>query len=71
MSRLYAASSIKMLRETLCVAQTYIGVSNDPRRVEHLERLQELINSCDEQRILGQDGKHGSKHTGTCGCIDD
>lgn len=60
----------KMLRETLCVAQTRIG-NSDPDRSrtrEHIERLQRLIDECDRHRPLGPDGKHGDRHTPTCGC---
>ncbi|GGN86298.1 hypothetical protein GCM10010112_67670 [Actinoplanes lobatus] len=64
--------SPKMLRETLCVAQTRIGASGlDPDRTrEHVLRLQRLIDECDRHRPLGQDGKHGDRHTPTCGCDD-
>jgi hypothetical protein len=60
----------KMLRETLCVAQTLIGNSNlyADRRTEHVNRLSRLIAACDTHRPLGQDGKHGDLHTPTCGC---
>lgn len=60
----------KMLRETLCVAQTLIGNSNvnADRRTEHVNRLQQLIMACDDHRPLGPDGKHGDRHTPTCGC---
>lgn len=60
----------KMLRETLCVAQVRIGESGlDAGRVrEHVERLQRLIDECDRHRPLGPDGKHGDRHTPTCGC---
>ena len=60
----------KMLRESLCVAQTAVGnYSLDMgRRREHVERLQRLIDECDRHRPLGQDGKHGDRHTDTCGC---
>jgi hypothetical protein len=62
---------IKMLRETLCVAQTVIGLSRqEDRKAEHIERLQFLINECDRHRPLGPDGKHGDRHTSTCGCED-
>jgi hypothetical protein len=64
----------KMLRETLCVAQTRIGNSPDlfdeHRMHEHIERLQRLIDACDVHRPLGPDGKHGDRHTATCGCED-
>lgn len=60
----------KMLRETLCVAQTRIGNSDldQGRRREHIDRLQRLIDACDVHRPLGPDGKHGNRHTATCGC---
>lgn len=64
----------KMLRETLCVAQARIGNSPDmfdPGRMrEHIDRLQRLIDECDRHRPLGPDGKHGDRHTATCGCED-
>lgn len=62
----------KMLRETLCVAQARISNYPDDqgRKREHLDRLQRLINACDDHRPLGPDGKHGGLHTPTCGCED-
>jgi len=62
----------KMLRETLCVAQAMIGnfMIDDGRKQEHVDRLQRLINACDRHRPLGVDGKHGDRHTPTCGCED-
>jgi hypothetical protein len=64
------ADDPKMLRETLCVAQSLIGNSNlNPgRRTEHVNRLQRLISACDDHRPIGPDGKHGDRHTATCGC---
>lgn len=61
----------KMLRETLCIAQTYVGLSNDLRKDEHSARLSRLINECDRHRPTGPDGKHGNRHTDTCGCEDE
>lgn len=58
----------KMLRETLSVAQFLFSESNDPRRIEHIERLQRLIKECDRHRPLGPNGQHGERHTATCGC---
>jgi hypothetical protein len=60
----------KMLRETLCVAQTRVGNSSldNNRKHEHIERLQRLIDACDVMRPLNTDGKHGDNHTDTCGC---
>lgn len=61
--------SPKMLRETLCVAQSCISNGpDDPRKREHLDRLQRLIDECDRHRPLGVAGKHGDLHTPTCGC---
>lgn len=60
----------KMMRETLCVAQTRIGNSwiDADRRPEHVERLQRLIDACDQLRPAGPDGKHGDLHTEWCCC---
>lgn len=62
--------SVKMLRETLCIAQSLIGNTpyNDYRREHDAARLSELIRECDRHRPLGSDGKHGNLHTPTCGC---
>lgn len=62
--------SPKALRETLCIAQARIGNSGlDKRRQERdIAHLQALIDECDRHRPLGQDGKHGDRHTPTCGC---
>jgi hypothetical protein len=64
------ADGPKMLRETLCVAQTYVGLSSDSRKAEHSARLQRLIHECDRHRPLAQDGKHHGRGlcTETCGC---
>ena len=63
----------KMLRETLCMAQAAIGETFRlaPRAREHLDRLQRLIDECDRHRPIGNDGKHGDRHTPTCGCDDE
>lgn len=60
----------KMLRETLCVAQSALGITyrTDLRMREHMARLQRLIAECDRHRPIGNDGKHGDLHTPTCGC---
>lgn len=69
---LVVPDSPKMLRETLCVAQARIGNSplDADRREEHMSRLGRLIAECDRHRPLGPDGKHGDRHTPTCGCDD-
>jgi len=61
----------KMLRETLCHAQTLVGLNPwllPEVRDQHVSRLQRLIDACDRHRPLGPDGKHGDRHTATCGC---
>lgn len=62
----------KMLRETLCVAQSRIGNSpyDEGRKREHIARLQRLIDECDRMRPLGPNGKHDDRHTPECGCED-
>lgn len=60
----------KMLRETLCVAQAAVirQVTDQGRRAEHVARIGRLITECDRHRPIGVDGKHGDRHTPTCGC---
>lgn len=53
--------SLKMLRETLCSVQRTAGAL-------HRDRIGRIINEIDRQRPLGPDGKHGNRHTPTCGC---
>jgi hypothetical protein len=63
--------SPKMLRETLCVAQTALGqLPPGNRRYEHIARLGRLVDECDRHRPLGANGKHGygERCTATCGC---
>jgi hypothetical protein len=64
--------SLKMLRETLCVAQTDINRSGrfDEEARAHADRLGRLIDEIDRQRPLASNGKHGNLHTATCGCED-
>lgn len=64
--------SPKMIRETLCVAQSAIAHSAAAayRRSEHIDRLSCIIQEIDRHRPLGPDGKHGDRHTATCGCED-
>jgi len=61
---------VKMLRETLCVAQSLIAESDEVYRKDwHLSRLQQLIDECDFLRPLGPGGKHGDLHTPFCGVM--
>ncbi len=64
---------VKMLRETLSLAQSALGVwgrmGMDRDRVpRHIERLGGLIAQLDAHRPLGRDSKHDDRHTPTCGC---
>ncbi len=65
-------SELKMLRETLCVAQ--VGIAQLPgtneRYAQHMLRLHHLIRQIDVFRPLAPDGKHGNRHTDFCGCED-
>lgn len=65
------SDSLKMIRETFCVAQLWINQSpSGSRKQEHSQRLGRLIDDIDRQRPLGPNGSHGSLHTPTCGCDD-
>lgn len=72
---LIPVSSPKMTREALCLAQATLadriraGVDVDRARYAG-DRIQSLIDQIDVHRPLGPDGKHGSRHTATCGCED-
>lgn len=59
---------LKMLRETLCVAQGTVWRAGDGRSGEHAARIQKLIDQIDVLRPLGPDGSHGDLHTPECGC---
>lgn len=62
--------TLKMLRETLCAAQSALLRSDTGRQAAnlHSDRLERIIAEIDRQRPLGADGKHGDRHTPTCGC---
>ncbi|WP_206538991.1 hypothetical protein [Nocardiopsis lucentensis] len=69
---LVVPDSPKMLHETLCFAQSAIGLHPDQNRaLEHIARLGRLINECERHRPLGSNGKHGDLHTDTCGCEEE
>lgn len=72
MTKIEVSDSLKMLRETACVAQSAINAApyNEDVKREHVQRLQRLCDEIDRHRPLGQDGKHGERHTPTCGCHD-
>lgn len=62
--------SVKMMRETLCIAQNAIHESSVNWSRSVSKRIQKLINELDKHRPIGPDGKHGDLHTSTCGCED-
>lgn len=67
------SDAVKMIRETLCVAQAAVAQLPDDFRAGrsrdgHIDQLGRLIELCDLLRPLGHDGKHGDLHTAWCGC---
>ena len=56
--------SIKMLREALCREQA----RGDRWPSQIATAVELLIRMIDHHRPLGGDGKHGNRHTPTCGC---
>lgn len=67
MTILRLEKSLKSLREALCVAEnavTHRWGSSHPARAA----MSQIIAEIDRQRPLGSDGKHGDRHTPTCGC---
>lgn len=61
----------KMVREALCVAQHAVNQHiTSPNLHGAPGVLTALIRECDRHRPLGPDGKHGDRHTPTCGCDD-
>lgn len=61
----------KMIREALCVAEHAVNQNvADINKHGAPQVLAALINECDRHRPTGPDGKHGGRHTPTCGCED-
>lgn len=62
--------SLKMLRETLCRAQSNVAHRETDRDAIECDMriIGGLIRQIDAHRPLGPDGKHGDLHTATCGC---
>lgn len=58
----------KMLREKLCAQSTHIPVTGTVLEQRTREAFAALIEVLDKHRPLGSDGKHGARHTRTCGC---
>ena len=68
-------SSLRSTREALCLAQTalhaWAGSGINANLVPgYVDRIGDLVNEIDVHRPLGPDGKHGDRHTATCGCED-
>lgn len=55
-----------MLREKLCASQPHLH--DAPESIK--SAVDVLIEMIDRHRPLGNDGKHGNRHTATCGCED-
>lgn len=72
MTKLELEDSLKMLRETLCVAGAAIGhvYPTSSRTSEHIKRIGRIIAEIDRQRPLGSNGKHANRHTDLCQCED-
>lgn len=62
--------SVKMMRETLCAAQSAVQHSpyDECAKAHRTAYIQQLIDELDRHRPTGRGGKHGSLHTPTCGC---
>lgn len=58
-------SDLKMMRETLSIAQSRVHRSPHQRA-----RLQKLIDEIERHRPTASNGKHGNLHTRACGCED-
>lgn len=67
-------STLKSIRETLCVAQTALARMADQAPSHeigmHMGLIDGMIAEIDRHRPLGPDGVHGDLHTPTCGCED-
>lgn len=60
--------SPKAARELLCeLQQLSYGEWSQVTKYGH-DLIKSLISQIDQHRPLGPDGKHGNRHTATCGC---
>lgn len=67
------ADDPKSTAEALCAAQSALAerarAGMDEARVPHwIDSIQQLLNIIAVHRPTGPDGKHGERHTNTCGC---
>lgn len=59
----------KTLKEALGMAQAGLGAIYHPDAARRAGAvLGQLAAECDRKRPVGQDGKHGDRHTDECGC---
>lgn len=73
MSEIRTPDSLKSVREALCLAESALlnyWPHEGDRPMDRAHILERLIADIDRQRPLGPDGKHGQRHTTTCGCED-
>ena len=70
MANLRVKDDPKLLREALCRAQNNVGTRDTDRSWVDSDqrRIWLLISAIDRHRPIGPDGKHGDRHTLTCGC---
>jgi hypothetical protein len=66
-------TALKATREALCAASSALAERARQGTDVHavppwIDRLQALCDQIDVHRPLGPDGKHGDRHTVTCGC---
>lgn len=68
-----SVDGLKMLRETLCRAQSALGsfllVEELSYVPEDIKRIQGVIDQIDAMRPLGSNGRHGDLHTPDCECF--
>jgi hypothetical protein len=74
MSELRSTRSIKTVGEALSYAEAAVVnfYPANSQRHRYADVIRELLRDVARQRPTGPDGKHGDRHTATCGCdIDD
>lgn len=72
MSAITTDHSLKMIRETLCLAESALHQAardgRDRPNASDFQHIASMIEDIDRQRPLASNGKHGNLHTPTCGC---
>ena len=71
-SVVHSPASIKSVGEALKYAEAALlnFYHDNGQRSMYAEILRELLADIERQRPTGPDGKHGDRHTPTCGCAD-